>query len=218
MKNSKNKNMRMKFNKSGISGLLRIFTILLFLFVFLNNNYGQTVDKKALLVIDIQENLVNQNSKIHIDTSGIDLFFQNLNRSITQFNNNKDLVIYVVNEWTNPLMNRFTGDVCKKGGIGVGLDKRLVLVNDKIYSKSKSNALTNTDLLKYLRDNNISEVYVMGLLAEGCVKATVQGLMKEKFTVIVIEDALGSKSNTNKSKVIDYFKKNNIKTIKTKEI
>ena len=115
-------------------------------------------------------------------------------------------------------MNWITGNVCKKGGIGVGLDKRLILVNDKIYSKSKSNALTNKDLLKCLRDNNISEVNVMGLLAEGCVKATVQGLIKENFNVIVIEDALGSKSNTNKSRVINYFHKNNIKTIKTKEI
>jgi nicotinamidase-related amidase len=94
----------------------------------------------------------------------------------------------------------------------------LVLVNDKIYSKSKSNALTNKDLLKYLKDNKVSDVYVMGLLAEGCVKATVKGLIEEKFKVTVVEDALGSKNETNKSKVINYLHKNDIKTIRTNEI
>ncbi|MDD4374463.1 MAG: cysteine hydrolase [Bacteroidales bacterium] len=208
----------MKFIKSDMPVLLISCIILLFIVISLNDSYGQTADNKALIVIDIQENLVNQNSKIHIDTSGIDLFFQNLNTSITQFDNNKDLVVYVVNEWTDPFKNLFTGNACKKGGIGVGLDKRLLLVNDKIYSKSKPNALKNKDLLNHLRDNNISEVYVMGLLAEGCVKATIQGLIKENFNVIVIEDALGSKSSNKKSKVLDYLHKNNIKTIKTIDI
>jgi Amidases related to nicotinamidase len=212
------KNMEMKFKKSIKPILLRVCAILVFVFSLLNSNYGQTVSKKALIVIDIQENLVNPNSKIHIDTSGVNLFFLNLNRSITKFSNNNDLVIYIVNEWSNPIMNWTTGNVCKKGGIGVGLDKRLILVNNNIYSKSKTNALSNKDLLKYLRDNNISEVYVMGLLAEGCVKATVKGLIKENFNVIVIEDALGSKNNTNKFKVIEYFNKSHIKTIKTKEV
>jgi nicotinamidase-related amidase len=179
--------------------------------------FGQVVDRKALLVIDIQENLVNPNSKIHIDTSGIDLFFHNLNKSISQFDDNKDLIIYVVNEWTSPFMNWATGNVCKKGGAGVGIDKRLLIVNDRIYSKSKSNALTNKDLLKNLRDNKITDVYVMGLLAEGCVKATVKGLRKEKFNALVIEDALGSKNITIKTKVIDDFHENGIKTIRAQE-
>jgi len=191
--------------------------MLIFIVISPSMNFGQTIDRKAILVIDIQENLVNPNSRIHMDTSGIDLFFGNVNKSISQFNDNKDLVLYVVNEWTNPFMNWATGYVCKKGSNGVGLDKRMVLVNNKIYSKSKSNALTNKDLLKDLRDNKITDVYIMGLLAEGCVKATVKGLRKEKFNVIVIEDALGSKNITNKTKVIDYLHENGIKTIRTQE-
>ena len=177
----------------------------------------ETVGRKALLVIDIQENLVNPDSKFHIDTTGIDLLFDNLNELIVKFNNNKDFVLYVVNEWTNPLLNLVTRNTCKKGGAGVGLDKRLVLVNDTVYSKSKPNSLTNKELLKCLRDNNVETVYVMGLIAEECVKATVKGLIKEQFQVIVVEDALGSKSDRNKNKVIDYLHENAIRTIKTKE-
>lgn len=174
--------------------------------------------KKALLVIDVQENLVNPNSKFHIDTTDVDTFFSNLNESISWFNNKKDLVLYVVNEWTNPLINLVTSNTCKKGGKGVGIDKKLLMVNNDIYSKSKPNSLTNKNLLLRLRKNDIKDVYVMGLLAEGCVKATVKGLIKEHFNVTVIVDALGSKNDKNKLKVIDYLHKNGIKTIETKEL
>jgi nicotinamidase-related amidase len=202
----------------GRNGLFKICIMIIHSVFSFITIYGQTTGRKALIVIDIQENLVNPNSKIHIDTTGIDIFFQNLNKAISKFNDDNDLVIYVVNEWTNPIKNWATGNVCKKGGKGVGLDKRMNLVNNRIYSKSKPNALTNKDLLNYLNENKITEVYVMGLLAEGCVKATAKGLKKEKFNVIVIDDALGSKSNSNKIKVIDYLRKNNIRTIKTNQI
>lgn len=210
--------MKSVINWSGGEKILRVYVII-FISILgsLTKNYAQDNDRKALLTIDIQENLLNPHSKIHIDTTGIDVFILNLNKSISQFNDKNDLVVYVVNEWTNPFTNWFTGNVCKKGGTGVGLDKRLLIVNDRIYSKSKPNSLTNKELLNYLKDNKIKDVYVMGLLAEGCVKATVKGLIKEDFNVIIIEDALGSKSNKNKLKVIEYLQDNNIKMIKTGE-
>lgn len=174
--------------------------------------------KKALLIIDVQENLVDPDSKLHIDTCGIDSFFANLNHSIAQYQANDQFVLYVVNEWSNPLKNSFTGNVCKKGGEGVGPDKRLKVINNRVYSKSKPNSLTNKELLSFLKDNQVSDVCVAGLLAEGCVKATVKGLRKEKFNVIVVEDALGSKNNKNKSATMEYFRRNDVKTIPAKEI
>jgi nicotinamidase-related amidase len=61
-------------------------------------------------------------------------------------------------------------------------------------------------------------VYVTGLFAEGCVKATVKGLIKEKFNVVVIEDALGSKNSSKKTEVINYLNRSRVKTMKTQEI
>ncbi len=205
-------------NSNYKTGLLRIFLIFVVLVRSLTISFGQTIDRKAILVMDIQENLVNPNSGMHIDTSRIDLLFCNLNRAISKLYDEGAPVLYVVNEWTNLLKNWGTGDVCKKGGKGVGLDKRLLMVNDVVYSKSKPNALSNNDLLKYLKDNRITKVYIVGLFAEACVKATVKGLIKEKFNVVVVEDALGSKSYKNKAKVIEYLHKNGIPTIKSREI
>lgn len=198
--------------------LQRICLIGTVILISLYTGYGQQPCKRVLLVIDIQENLVNPNSKMHVDTAGIDLFFLNINTTIVKFDQKHDPVVYIVNEWTNPFMNWGTGNVCKKGGTGVGIDKRLLLVNNVVYSKSKPNALSNVFLLKYLKDNEITDVYVTGLFAEGCVKATIKGLLEEKFNVVVVEDALGSKNNSKKAAVVDYLNCNKIKTIKTQEI
>ena len=58
----------------------------------------------------------------------------------------------------------------------------------------------------------------MGLQAEYCVKATVNGLLKEKFNVIVVKDALGSVKTTKYNKTINYFERKDIKLIETKNI
>jgi len=168
--------------------------------------------------MDVQENLVNPNSRIHIDTTGINLFLGNINNTISKFRNNGDEVIYIVNEWTNPIQNWMTGNVCKKGGFGVGFDKRLLVINDNIYPKTEPNALSNKELLKHLKENDITEIYIVGLLAEGCVKATVKGLIMEKINVVVFDDALGSKNKNNKNAVLQYFSKHNIRTINTNEL
>ncbi len=196
-------------------GLVRVVMVWLVLMVSSSVMLGQTMERKALLVIDVQENLTNPHSRIHMDTLGLDLFFNNLNKNISVFDAEQDLVIYVVNEWISPLKNWTTGNVCKKGSDGVGLDERLLVVNDAIYSKSKPNALRNKDLLQVLKDNGVTDVYVMGLLAESCITATVKGLRREQFKVVVIEDALGSKRMAKKNKVLEDFRKQRIKTIRT---
>jgi nicotinamidase-related amidase len=172
-----------------------------------NKMYSQEQGKKALLVIDVQENLVNPASKMHVEENSIDSFLYNVNKSIGDFKARGWPVLYIVNEWTNPVLNLFTGNVCKKGGKGTGLDKRLKVVSDKVYVKSRMNALTNNELLTYLKNNSITELYLTGLFAEACVKATVKASLQNNFKVIVIEDAIGSKSSKHKTESVSYYKK-----------
>jgi nicotinamidase-related amidase len=179
---------------------------------------GQDTGRKALLVIDVQENLLNPGSKIHIDTTDIDSFLSNLNKSVRTFKSNNLEVIYVVNEWTNPVKNWLTGNVCKKGGEGTCMDKRIELVSDRTFSKSKPDALSDIELLEFLKNKSITDLYIAGLLAEGCVKGTVNGAIEENFRVTVIEDALGSKSMKKKANSITIFKRNGVRIIKTREL
>jgi len=158
----------------------------------------QKEEKRALLVIDVQENLLDTRSRIHMDPSAISSFIRNLNRSIGFFEANFLPVMYVVNEWTNPMLNLVTGNVCKKGGKGTGIDKRVNRVNGMVYSKSRMSALTNKELSLFLKENSISEVYITGLLAEACIKETTMNAIKNNYNAVIIEDAIGSKNTKKK--------------------
>lgn len=210
----------MRTNKISITGklILKSFFIILCIMTVQDSLYAQTPSKRVLLVLDVQENLLNPNSSIHVDSAEVDVLIQNVNASITSFQQNGDSIIYIKNEWTNPLMNWMTGDVCKRGAQGTDFDTRMLIVNDNVYSKSKPNSLSNNELLKYLQQNDFNEVYVCGLMAEACVKATAKGLKDEDFTVIVLEDALGSKNQRNKDKALEYFEKNEITTVQIKSL
>jgi len=163
-----------------------------------NSITAQNPNGKALLVIDVQENLLDARSRLHMDPTAVPTFTSNLNRSIAFFKTNQLPVIYTVNEWTNPILNLLTGNVCKKGGKGTGIHNKVNVVTTTIYTKSKMNALTNKQLFRFLKENQITELYISGLFAEACVRGTARGAIREKFNTIIIEDAVGSKSTKKK--------------------
>ncbi len=49
---------------------------------------------------------------------------------------------------------------------------------------------TNKNLLKYLNENHIDELYIAGLTTEYCVKETALDAVRNDFTTIVIRDAV----------------------------
>ncbi len=166
-----------------------------------------TTFNKALLVIDVQENLVSDSSRMHIDTTHIDQFFKHVNQTIDLFEHEDWPVLYITNEWSNVVVNWITGNVCKKGGKGVGLDPRLRRVNGKLYTKSARSAFINTKVLKDLRDREVTEIVLLGLFAEHCVKATLLDALKNEFKVTVITDALGSKNEGNLRRSLQYYQR-----------
>src|SRR6185295_19666055 len=99
-----------------------------------NSMAEQKPTNKALLVIDVQENLFDTRFPFHMDPTAISSFMSNLHKSIEFFEENYLPVIYIVNEWTNPVLNLLTRNVCKKGGKGTGIDKRVNRVTGKVYS------------------------------------------------------------------------------------
>jgi nicotinamidase-related amidase len=183
-----------------------------------NSVIAQKQNKKALLVIDVQENLLDASSKLHMDPAAVSSFVENLNKSIVFFEVNKLPVIYIVNEWTNPVLNLLTGNVCKKGGVGTGIDKKVNLVNDKVFSKSKMNALTNKKLSSFLKENAISQLYITGLFAEACVKGTTKEAIKNNYKTVIIEDAVGSKNNKKKLASLGYCKRKGANIISSTEL
>ena len=152
---------------------------------------------------------------MHMDTGKIIDFIYCLNRSIAAFKDQGLPVIYTINEWTNPILNFLTGNVCKKGAEGTGIDSQIDIINNNVFYKSEKSVFTNKDLATYLKKESVNELYVTGLLAEFCIKSTVIDALKNQYRVVVVEDAIGSRSEKLKSKSISYLMKKGAATIKS---
>jgi nicotinamidase/pyrazinamidase len=171
--------------------------------------HAQT-SKKALLVIDLQENLLNPGSRMHVDPSGIEPLCNHVNQMIKQYDDRGWPVLYVVNLWTNPIKNWLTGDVVKKGAPGTGIDPRIERVNSVIYTKSVGDALSNKDLIQFLKDEGIQELTVTGAFSDACIKKTTQSGLQKGFRMTIIEDAIGARNTRAQEKAIQYFRRNGV--------
>jgi nicotinamidase-related amidase len=158
--------------------------------------------KTALLIVDMQENLLDPDSKMHIDVNTIPGVIKKVNDMVIDFERRKMPVFYVVNEFTNPLMNLITRNVCKKGAQGTGLHPLLKRVNQDLYHKSANDAFTNQRLLEELKNSGVTEVCVVGVFAEHCVKATVASAIRHNFRVSVIAGGVGGRSERSREKAL----------------
>jgi len=127
----------------------------------------------ALLLIDIQKGLTKR--KLH----NFPLFVQTINQSINTFREAKDLIIFV--QHNNKQLKYLTDD----WKIDERIDKR---DNDLTIQKFRGNAFFETDLENILREKNITEIVVCGLVSHGCVKATCLSGLQLGFQTAILRN------------------------------
>ena len=136
-----------------------------------------TANKKALVVIDIQNDITKHYRDI----------IEKLNAAIDWAVGNGMDIIYIQHNNLSAGTRTF-----KPGTKGAELVPELKIVSDKIFVKSKSNALTSEAFSDYIRANGISEFFITGADATACVKSTCFNVVKAGFTVHVISDCVTS--------------------------
>jgi len=151
--------------------------------------------KKALLVMDMQVDLIDENGKLPIEKSQIDNLLITVNNIIEDFYNEDYLIIYIRN-------------ILKKGSIkgsfvkystleetpGAEIDPRINIVSENVFNKYAGSAFSNKDFENYLLKNNINELYLCGVMADGCVYVTALDAHKGNYKVNYISNAVGSLS------------------------
>ena len=136
-----------------------------------------TANKKALVVIDIQNDITKHYRDI----------LEKLNAAIDWAIANSMDIVYIQHNNLSAGTRTF-----KPGTKGAELVPELKIVSDKIFVKSKSNALTSKAFSDYIRANGISEFFITGADATACVKSTCFNMVKAGYTVHVISDCVTS--------------------------
>jgi nicotinamidase-related amidase len=109
------------------------------------------------------------------------------------------LPILVVNQFprSDRLGNFFRHGAAIAGTTGSELDERVhVSQSVKVFAKDQPSAFSNKELVAYLKENSISQVFVLGVFAEGCVRATAVDAVKHGLKAIVPTCAIGTNSGT----------------------
>ena len=133
--------------------------------------------KKSLVVIDIQNDITKHYRDIIDD----------LNAAIDWAVEREMDVVYIKHNNLSPGTRTFKPD-----SKGAELVPELKIVSNKVFVKTKANALTSEEFSAYIRENGIDEFFITGADATGCVKSTCFNMTKAGYAVHVISDCVTS--------------------------
>lgn len=105
------------------------------------------------------------------------------------------LPVLIVNEFEpdDHLGNLLRRQAALRGSLGSALDPRLMgPERARCFTKHRSSAFSQPLLEPYLREQGIRHLYILGVFAEGCVRATALDARQLGFDVTVPQDAIGS--------------------------
>ena len=147
--------------------------------------------QKALVVMDMQLDFLDENAKLPIENQVEDLI-KITNDIIEDYNSMGYEIIYIRSVFSkNDIANFFRNKATIERTTGIEIDPRIKIVSKNIFDKKRSSAFSNKDFVNYLINNQINELYIVGLMAEGCVYKTAISGLDKKYTVHFIENAVG---------------------------
>lgn len=148
------------------------------------------MEKKALVVIDIQ-NDITKNYKEIID---------NINRAIDWAVSNDIYVVYIKHNNLSDGTRTFKPDTH-----GEELVPDMKIVSNNIFTKSKGNALTCKEFADFIDKNEICDFYIAGADAVACVKSTCFNMRKENYNVSVLSDCITSYDKRKIDEMLRYY-------------
>lgn len=147
--------------------------------------------KKALLVIDAQDDFIGeQRSKKKFDyENDIDDTIGNINELIASYYERHDEVIYVSHVLPSSYINRKFIGYGIAGSEGAKISEKIKIVSENYFEKQSTNSFKNNNLVRFIKENDISEIEIVGCDACGSVSATAKGGVELGLKVSVLRSA-----------------------------
>jgi len=95
-----------------------------------------------------------------------------------------------------------------------GFTKTLKVVNNNVFEKKEGDAFTSGEMMNFLEQNNVKEIILTGILAEKCVKKTALGGISRDYSIYIIPETIGAKSEKSKNKILQELTEAGVKIIK----
>ena len=144
----------------------------------------------ALVVIDLQNDITKNYREI----------VERVNRAIAWAVETEMYVVYIKHNNLSAGTRTF-----KPNTHGAELVPELDVVSDFIFVKSKSNALTSEDFLRFIEDHGITEFFLTGADATACVTSTCFNMTKSGYKVHVLSDCVTSYDKKKLPEMLAYY-------------
>jgi len=151
--------------------------------------------KRALLIIDVQNDYF-EGGKLELNNPNEVL--QNIERILMIFRERKLPVIHVQH-----INNREGATFFLPNTDGVLIHKNIIpLDNEYLVIKHTPNSFFETNLLDIMKENNINNIVICGMMSHMCIDTTTRACKDFGIKVTLLEDACATKSLSYNGKII----------------
>jgi nicotinamidase/pyrazinamidase len=200
-----------------------ILAVVVFLFMkkIFTPTMGQKIaayanPRKALLVIDVQEDFTGLKGKQPVPYNGVEPQIAVINNLIDGAAKAGLKVVYIRHMYDDNFVTRLVLRRDIEGTPGTEMDARIKIVNRNDFTKKLSDAFSNPRLDEFMIINQVNEVYLVGLDAAYCVYNTARGALNRGYKVTVVKDAIMTRKNQND--VLKQYGQDGISTTSSAEI
>jgi len=177
--------------------------------------------QKALLVIDIQEDYTGTTAKSPFPYKDSERLITIVNKVIEDAAKKNIVIVYIRQEFDGffgKILSRVVGHgTAIKGKRGTEFDKRINIMSNHCFSKPMPDAFSNPKFEAFLAEQQINELYLVGLDAAGCVYFTAKGALKRGYSVSIIKDGIVLLAENKWDNLLKKFKQDGIALILSNE-
>jgi nicotinamidase-related amidase len=177
--------------------------------------------RKALMVIDIQEDYTGTTAKHPFPYKDSDKLIASVNKVIEAASKKNIITAYIRQEFSGfvgvAMSKVLSGGTAIKGTPGVEIDKRVAIVSNHTFSKHFPNAFSNRQLEAFLDEYQVNNLYLAGLDAQFCVYFTAKGALKKGHNVTIITDCIALRAREKWDNLLNKYKQDGINLISSCE-
>lgn len=133
---------------------------------------------RFLLIIDMQEDYTGEKRNRKRFPYDIETLIDNVNHRIDSYS--REHIVYIKNQffWESPKREK-------------SLSKGMNVVSNQIFTKRNNNSFKNIKFANLLREKNVTELEIIGIDGNYCVKATAIAASKSGYEVFLNENCIG---------------------------
>lgn len=133
---------------------------------------------RYLLIIDMQEDYIGEKRNKKKFPYDVKTLIDNVNHKINSYS--KEYIVYIKNQflWESKKSEKL-------------LSKEMNVVSNQIFTKRNINTFKNIKFANFLKKKNVTELEIIGIDGNYCVKATAIAASKLGYEVFLNENCIG---------------------------